>query len=148
VGTPLFSSLTDIYHPSALRLTVTVRTVYPLGIGREWKNRSQPGQTPAFHAQVRRWLQDCWQDDPPPDAPQPTRSRLDALPGSDLKDLGIYLRKKQEIAVRAVKQNWGQSKGLNSEQVDELLLELRKLNLIETFLPVTSHAEWVRLLEM
>jgi hypothetical protein len=94
------------------------------------------------------WLQDCWQAEPPQDEPQVTRHRLEALPASDLKDLGVYLRKKKELAVRTVKQNWGQSKGLNSEQVDELLLELIKLNLIETFSPVTSRAEWVRWLEI
>jgi len=107
----------------------------------------QPKQAPDFRTQVVGWLQDCWQAEAPPDEPQPTRSRLDALPASDLKDLGVYLRKKQSLAVRTVKQNWGQSKGLNSEQVDELLLELRKLNLIETYSPVTSRAEWVRWLE-
>ncbi len=103
---------------------------------------------PDFRTQVVGWLQDCWQAEPPQDEPQATRHRLEALPASDLKDLGVYLRKKKELAVRTVKQNWGQSKGLNSEQVDELLLELIKLNLIETFSPVTSRAEWVRWLEI
>ncbi len=104
-------------------------------------------QAPDFRAQVVGFLQDCWQAEPPSDVPQTSCSRLDSLPASDLKDLGVYLRKKQEIAVRTVKQNWGQSKGLNAEQVEELLLELLKLNLIETFSPVTSRAEWVRWLE-
>jgi len=107
----------------------------------------QPGQTPDFHAQVRRWLKDCWQDDPPPDAPQSTRSRLDALPASDLKDLGVYLRKKGAIAIRDLKKGWGKNNGLNAEQVTELLLELINLNLIETFSDGTSRAEWVRWVE-
>ncbi len=107
--------------------------------------RSMP--PPDFRTQVNQWLQSCWESEPLPDEPPSARSRLDSLPASDLKDLGVYLRKKKEIAVRTVKQNWGQSKGLNAEQVEELLLELLKLNLIETFSPVTSRAEWVRWLE-
>ena len=107
----------------------------------------QPRQPPDFRTQVVGFLKDCWQADVQPSEPQPTRSRLDSLPTSDLKDLGVYLRKKKELAVRTVKQNWGQSKGLNSEQVDELLFELLKLNLIETYSPVSSRAEWVRWLE-
>jgi len=109
---------------------------------------AQPKQPPDFRSQVVGWLQDCWQVEVPQDEPPSTRSRLDALPASDLKDLGVYLRKKKELAVRTVKQNWGQSKSLNSEQVDELLLELIKLELIETFSPVTSRAEWVRWVEI
>ena len=106
-----------------------------------------PKQPPDFRTQVVGFLKDCWQAETPQDESTSTRSRLDSLPASDLKDLALYLRKKKELAVRTVKQNWGQSKGLNSEQVDELLVELIKLNLIETYSPVTSRAEWVRWLE-
>ncbi|PSB33922.1 hypothetical protein [Stenomitos frigidus] len=107
----------------------------------------QRNQVPDFRTQVVGFLQDCWHAETPADESTSTRSRLDALPASDLKDLALYLRKKKELAVRTVKQNWGQSKSLNSEQVDELLLELMKLNLIETYSPVTSRAEWVRWVE-
>jgi hypothetical protein len=93
------------------------------------------------------FLKDCWQAEPPPDATAATRSRLEALPTSDLKNLGVYLRKKGQIAVRDVKKNWGRNNGLNSEQVSALLLELIHLNLIETFADGTSRAEWVRWLE-
>ena len=107
----------------------------------------QPKQPPDFRTQVVGFLKDCWQAEPPQDEPQPTRSRLDALPASDLKSLGVYLRKKGAIAVRDLKKSWGKNNSLNAEQVTELLLELMKLNLIETFSDGTSRVEWVRWVE-
>ncbi|MBW4474989.1 MAG: hypothetical protein KME45_32105 [Stenomitos rutilans HA7619-LM2] len=106
-----------------------------------------PNQTPDLRTQLVEFLQDCWQADAPPNETTSARSRLDALPTSDLKNLGIYLRKKGAIAVRDVKKSWGKNNGLNGEQVSELLLELVNLNLIETFSDGTSRAEWVRWLE-
>jgi hypothetical protein len=106
-----------------------------------------PSQTPNLRAQLVDFLKDCWQVEAPIDEPTSTRSRLDSLPTSDLKNLGIYLRKKRQIAVRDVKKSWGKNNGLNGEQVSELLLELINLNLIETFSDGTSRAEWVRWLE-
>lgn len=106
-----------------------------------------PSQTPDLRTQLVDFLQDCWQADVPPNAPQSTRGRLEALPTSDLKNLGLYLRKKGQITVRDVKKSWGKNNGLNGEQVQELLLELINLNLIETFADGTSRAEWVRWLE-
>jgi len=106
-----------------------------------------PPSHPDLRTQLVDFLKDCWQAEPPPDETALTRSRLDALPTSDLKNLGVYLRKKGQIAVRDVKKNWGRNNGLNSEQVSALLLELINLNLIETFADGTSRAEWVRWLE-
>jgi len=106
-----------------------------------------PNQTPDLRTQWVDFLQDCWQADAPPNAPPSTRSRLEALPTSDLKNLGIYLRKKGQMTVRDVKKSWGKNNGLNGEQVSALLLELINLNLIETFSDGTSRAEWVRWLE-
>jgi hypothetical protein len=106
-----------------------------------------PSQTPAWRTQLVDFLQDCWQADPLPDETASTRSRLEALPTSDLKNLGLYLRKKGQMTVRDVKKSWGKNNGLNGEQVSELLLELINLNLIETFADGTSRAEWVRWLE-
>ncbi|XGW00869.1 MAG: hypothetical protein ACAF41_33375 (plasmid) [Leptolyngbya sp. BL-A-14] len=106
-----------------------------------------PSQPSDLRTQLVDFLKDCWQADAPTDAPQPTRSRLEALPASDLKNLGLYLRKKGQMTVRDVKKSWGKNNGLNGEQVSELLLELINLNLIETFADGTSRAEWVRWLE-
>jgi len=106
-----------------------------------------PPSHPDLRTQLVDFLKDCWQAEPPPDETALTRSRLDALPTSDLKNLGVYLRKKGQIAVRDVKKNWGRNNGLNSEQVSALLLELINLNLIETFADGTSRAEWVCWLE-
>jgi hypothetical protein len=106
-----------------------------------------PPSHPDLRTQLVDFLKDCWQAEPPPDETALTRSRLDALPTSDLKNLGVYLRKKGQIAVRDVKKSWGKNNGLNGEQVSELLLELINLNLIETFSDGTSRAEWVRWLE-
>ncbi|MBD2033888.1 hypothetical protein H6F76_02320 [Leptolyngbya sp. FACHB-321] len=110
---------------------------------------SPPAQPkpPDFRTQVVGWLQDCWQAEPPSDEPASTRSRLDSLPTSDLKSLGVYLRKKGAIAVRDLKKSWGKNNSLNAEQVQELLLELINLHLIETFSDGTSRAEWVRWVE-
>jgi hypothetical protein len=108
---------------------------------------AQPKQPPDFRTQVVGWLQDCWQAEPPSDEPTSTRSRLDSLPTSDLKSLGVYLRKKGAIAVRDLKKSWGKNNSLNAEQVQELLLELINLHLIETFSDGTSRAEWVRWIE-
>ncbi len=106
-----------------------------------------PSQPLDWRTQVVGFLKDCWQVEAPSDEPTSTRSRLDALPTSDLKSLGVYLRKKGAIAVRDLKKSWGKNHALNAEQVTELLLELIKLNLIETFSDGTSRAEWVRWLE-
>ena len=106
-----------------------------------------PSQTPDLRTQLVNFLKDCWQADVPPNEPRSTRSRLDALPTSGLKNLGVYLRKKGPIAVRDLKKSWGKNNALNAEQVSELLLELLKLNLIETFSDGTSRAEWVRWVE-
>ncbi|MBW4696043.1 MAG: hypothetical protein KME27_30370 [Lyngbya sp. HA4199-MV5] len=106
-----------------------------------------PSQTPDLRTQLVDFLKDCWQAEPPPDESASTRSRLDALPTSDLKNLGVYLRKKGQMTVRDVKKSWGKNNGLNGEQVSELLLELINLHLIETFSDGTSRAEWVRWLE-
>jgi hypothetical protein len=100
-----------------------------------------------LRTQLVDFLKDCWQAEPPSVESTATRSRLEALPTSDLKNLGLYLRKKGQIAVRDVKKSWGKNNGLNGEQVSELLLELINLNLIETFSDGTSRAEWVRWLE-
>jgi hypothetical protein len=108
---------------------------------------AQPKQPPDFRTQVVGWLQDCWQAEPPSDEPTSTRSRLDSLPTSDLKSLGVYLRKKGAIAVRDLKKSWGKNNSLNAEQVQALLLELINLHLIETFSDGTSRAEWVRWVE-
>jgi hypothetical protein len=106
-----------------------------------------PNQTPDLRTQLVDFLKDCWQADPSPDETASTHSRLDVLPASDLKNLGVYLRKKGQMTVRDVKKSWGKNNGLNGEQVSELLLELINLNLIETFADGTSRAEWVRWLE-
>jgi len=108
---------------------------------------AQPKQPPDFRTQVVGWLQDCWQAEPPQDESTSTRSRLDLLPTSDLKNLGLYLRKKGAMTVRDLKKSWGKNNALNAEQVTELLLELMKLNLIETFADGTSRVEWVRWVE-
>lgn len=107
----------------------------------------QPSQPPDLRTQLVDFLKDCWQVEAPSDEPTSTRSRLDSLPTSDLKNLGAYLRKKGAIAVRDLKKSWGKNNGLNAEQVTELLLELINLNLIETFSDGTSRAEWVRWVE-
>jgi hypothetical protein len=99
---------------------------------------------PDFRAQVNSWLQDCWQAEAPEEEPKAAPSQVDALPAGNLKSLALYLRKKGELAVREVKQNWGKNNALNGEQVQDLLIELIGMNLIETFTPPTSRAEWVR----
>jgi hypothetical protein len=106
-----------------------------------------PVKQPDFRAQVNNWLKDCWQAELPEEEPKAAPSQVDALPDGNLKSLAIYLRKKREIAVRAVRQNWGSSYSLNGEQVSELLIQLIELNLIETYTPNGSRAEWVRWLE-
>ncbi len=106
-----------------------------------------PSQTPDLRTQLVDFLKDCWQAEPPADEIAATRSRLESLPTSDLKNLGVYLRKKGQMTVRDVKKSWGKNNGLNGEQVQELLLELIHLNLIETFTDGTSRAEWVRWLK-
>ena len=108
---------------------------------------AQPSQPPDLRTQLVDFLKDCWQAAPPSDEAASTRSRLDSLPTSDLKNLGVYLRKKGAIAVRDLKKSWGKNNSLNAEQVTELLLELINLNLIETFSDGTSRAEWVRWVE-
>lgn len=90
-----------------------------------------------FRAQVVDFLKDCWQQEDDDDC-------LTALPDGNLKNLAIYLKKKQQIAVRDIKRNWAGSYGLNAEQVSELLIDLMQHNLIETYSPDTSRAEWVR----
>ena len=97
-----------------------------------------------FRAQVNNWLQDCWQADAPEPEPKEKLSPIEAMPAGQLKSLALYLRKKGSIAVRDVRQNWGRNQGLNSEQVQALLLELTALHLIETFSPLNSKAAWVR----
>jgi hypothetical protein len=104
----------------------------------------QPTQAPDFRAQVVSWLQACWQAETPPAEPKAKPSQVDSLPDGNLKSLAVYLRKKGEIAVRDIKQNWGKNNALNSKQVQALLLELIELKLIETYSPLTSRAEWVR----
>ncbi len=99
---------------------------------------------PDFRAQVTSWLRDCWEAELPQDESKAAPSRIDSLPDGNLKNLAAYLRKKGEMAVREVKQNWGKNNALNSEQVQDLLIELIEMNLIETFSPLTSRAEWVR----
>ncbi|XGV99626.1 MAG: hypothetical protein ACAF41_11890 [Leptolyngbya sp. BL-A-14] len=99
---------------------------------------------PDFRTQVTKWLKDCWEAESPQDEPKAAPSRIDSLPDGNLRNLAAYLRKKKQIAVRDVKRNWGSSYSLNGEQVQDLLIELIEMNLIETFLPDTSKAEWVR----
>ena len=107
----------------------------------------QPSKAPDFRSQVNSWLKDCWQAESPQDEPKAKASRIDSLPAGNLRNLAAYLRKKGEIATRDVKRNWGANCGLNVEQVSDLLIELIALNLIETFSPASSRAEWVRWLE-
>lgn len=102
---------------------------------------------PDFRSQVTNWLKDCWQAESPQDEPKAAPSRIDSLPNGNLRNLAAYLRKKREIAVRSVRQNWGSSYSLNGEQVSELLIQLIEMNLIETYTPINSRAEWVRWLE-
>jgi hypothetical protein len=97
-----------------------------------------------FRAQVNNWLQDCWQADAPEPESKEKLSHVERMPAGQLKSLALYLRKKGSIAVRDVRQNWGRNQGLNSEQVQALLLELVALHLIETFSPLNSKAAWVR----
>jgi hypothetical protein len=101
-------------------------------------------QQPDFRSQVTSWLEQCWQTESPQEESKTKPSQVDALTDWKLQSLALYLRKKGELAVREVKQNWGKNNGLNSEQVQDLLIELIELNLIETFTPPTSRAEWVR----
>jgi hypothetical protein len=103
-------------------------------------NTSTRQPQPDFRAQVVHFLKDCWQQDEEDNS-------LDALPDGNLKSLAVYLKKKEEIAVRAVRQNWGSSHSLNGEQVSELLIQLIEMNLIETYTPANSRAEWVRWLK-
>ncbi|MBD2072686.1 hypothetical protein H6F86_02035 [Phormidium sp. FACHB-592] len=99
---------------------------------------------PDFRSQITSWLKDCWEAELPQEESKIKPSQVDALTDWKLQSLAIYLRKKGEVAVREVKQNWGKNNGLNSEQVQDLLIELMAMNLIETFSPLTSRAEWVR----
>jgi hypothetical protein len=116
----------------------------PTAIPQQEAPIQQPMKQPDFRAQVNRWLKDCWQAESPEEEPKTAPSQVDALPDGNLKSLAIYLRKKGELAVREVKQNWGKNNTLNGEQVQALLIELIEMNLIETFTPPTSRAEWVR----
>jgi hypothetical protein len=103
-------------------------------------NTSTRQPQPDFRTQVVDFLKDCWQQEDDDDC-------LTALPDGNLKNLAIYLKKKGEIAVRAIRQNWGSSHSLNGEQVSELLIQLIEMNLIETYTPANSRAEWVRWLK-
>ena len=116
----------------------------PTAIPQQEAPIQQPMKQPDFRAQVNRWLKDCWQAESPEEELKTAPSQVDALPDGNLKSLAIYLRKKGELAVREVKQNWGKNNTLNGEQVQALLIELIEMNLIETFTPPTSRAEWVR----
>lgn len=63
-----------------------------------------------------------------------------------LKDLMHYLSNKGgKLPIVAIKQNWGKNRGLNSEAIDELLIELIDLKRIESFCPPNTKAEWVKL---
>ena len=75
----------------------------------------------------------------------PTKT-FDDLP-DPLDDVARYITSKGgELPISSLK-NWGKSRrngSLNSEAIDDSLLELMQLQLIETFTPSDSKGEWVR----
>ena len=75
----------------------------------------------------------------------PTKT-FDDLP-DPLDDVARYITSQGgELPISSLK-NWGKSRrngSLNSEAIDDSLLELMQLQLIETFTPSDSKGEWVR----
>ncbi len=76
----------------------------------------------------------------------PTENSLEDLP-EPLNDVARYIHSKDgELPISSLK-NWGKSRrngSLNSEAIDDSLLEMMELQLIETFTPHDSKGEWVR----
>jgi hypothetical protein len=62
----------------------------------------------------------------------------------DVQRLADYIESKGQIAVRAIKQNWGKNNGFVSSQIDDFLIELMGLSLVETFTPEGRREEWVK----
>ena len=66
--------------------------------------------------------------------------------GSTLDDVERYIKEREECPVSAVK-NWGKNRKnspLNSDDVDDILIELVSFGRIESFYPENSKAQWVR----
>ena len=75
-----------------------------------------------------------------------TQNLFDNLP-EPLDDVARYINSKGgELPVASLK-NWGKSRrngALNSDAIDDSLIELMQLQLIQTFTPIDSKGEWVR----
>ena len=75
-----------------------------------------------------------------------TQNSFDNLP-EPLDDVARYINSKDgELPISSLK-NWGKSRrngSLNSDAIDDSLIELMELQLIETFTPHDSKGEWVR----
>lgn len=80
-------------------------------------------------------------------APSPAPEKAETVePNSELEDVANYVRGRGECPVSAVK-NWGKTRrkgALNSDEVEELLIELTGQGKIESFYPDDSKAQWVR----
>lgn len=98
----------------------------------------------------RQRLEDSYKKNAPDEfaiAPQNDSQSIENSLSDPLDDVARYITSKGgELPVSALK-NWGKTRrkgSLDSEAIEESLIELMNLQLIETFTPADSKGEWVR----
>lgn len=94
---------------------------------------------------VARKLEDSYKLSAPDEFVTDTQKSLTGLQ-PDHEDIAAYILERGECAVGSIK-NWAKTRrkgSLSAEAVDEILIDLIDLQLIETFNPSETRAEWVR----